>query len=191
LTVATALRSATRQAHQRLEQRLDIKSRFSTLPAYRAHLEGTWGFYAALEGCLSRESFGGGLPDYEMRRKLPLLTQDLLALGASEPQILALERCPALPACQDPGSAFGCLYVIEGATLGGQTLAPMVQKKLGMTDRGVRFLSSYGEEVMPMWRTFLSSLEACCALPETQASSERAAVETFAVLERWLCERSA
>jgi heme oxygenase len=159
--------------------------------SYRAHLEATWGFYAALEAQLSHESFGGGLPDYERRRKLPLLAADLQALGATEAQILALERCPALPACNDPASAFGCLYVIEGATLGGQTLAPLVQQRLGMAAGGVRFLSSYGADVMPMWRTFLMSLEAFCALPEQQAGTTRAAVETFAILEHWLCERSA
>jgi heme oxygenase len=169
---------------------LDIKSRFSTLRSYREHLEASWGFYVALEAKLSCESFGGALPDYDSRRKLPLLTEDLKMLGATESQILALERCPALPVCQDPASAFGCLYVIEGSTLGGQTLAPMVRERLGMAAGGVRFLSSYGEQVMPMWRTFLQSLEACCALHENQASATRTAVETFASLEHWLCERS-
>jgi len=39
----------------------------------------------------------------------------------------------ALPACEDTASAFGCAYVLEGATLGGRTLLPLVEARLGLT----------------------------------------------------------
>jgi heme oxygenase len=184
----TALRSATWPSHQRLEKRLDVKARFSNLDAYREHLEKMWGFCAALEHGIRPDAFGSALPDYTSRRKLPLLTRDLLALGTNETTIEALPRCTQLPACPDPATAFGCAYILEGATLGGRTLLPMMQSRLGLTAQtGASFLASYGEDVTPMWRSFGAALDAWCASPERTSAATVAAVGTFEALEVWLC----
>jgi len=81
-----------------------------------------WGFCDALERRASGGSVTQALPDYESRRKLPLLSQDLVALGASAEELDRLPRCQGLPACDEPAAAMGYLYVMEGATLGGQML---------------------------------------------------------------------
>jgi heme oxygenase len=183
-----ALRSATTVSHQRLEKRLDIKTRFTGLAAYRAHLEKMWGFCAALEEPLRPESFGGALPDYEIRRKLPLLTQDLLAIGMESAELLSLERCIRLPAHLDAAAAFGCTYVMEGATLGGRTLLPLVEDRLGFTpDRGAAYLGSYRDNVAGMWRDFGAAVDDWCDRGERRESAARAAVMTFDALTEWLC----
>jgi len=85
--------------------------------AYCEHLEKMWGFCAGLELQLGRDPFGDALPDFGKRRKLPLLQRDLVALGTGAGQVMRLPRCEALPDCADSSAAFGCVYVLEGATL--------------------------------------------------------------------------
>jgi heme oxygenase len=188
MSAIAGLRSATWPSHQGLEKRLDVKARFSKADAYRAHLEKMWGFCAPIEALLRPESFGGSLPDYETRRKLPLLAHDLTALGARPGDIASLPRCEAVPDTADPAAAFGCVYVLEGATLGGRTLLPMVESRLGFTaGRGASYLASYGDDVGRMWRHFGTALDAWCVAPERRLRATRAAVGTFDALAGWLC----
>jgi len=186
------LRLATWPCHQRLEKRLDVKGRFSNLEAYRSHLAQMWGFCAGLEQALAPGAFGGALEDYESRRKLPLLESDLIALGAAPDSLGSMPLCPGLPACADPAAAFGCAYVLEGATLGGRTLLPLVESRLGLGPlHGAAFLASYGDRVIPMWQTFGAALDAWCSAPARCSSATQAAVATFDALDRWLCGRAA
>jgi heme oxygenase len=191
-TSATAeLRAATWESHRRLERRLGIKDRFTEADAYRSHLERMWGFCAALESGLGAAVFGSALADYEKRRKLPLLTRDLITLGADADSVTRLPRCESLPACSDATTAFGCLYVMEGATLGGRTLLPLVQGRLGLSaGHGAAFLASYGDDVASMWDGFRAALDAWCEAPERRSRARRTAVGTFEALEEWLCRTS-
>lgn len=182
------LRGATWPCHQRLEKRLDVKARFSSLSAYRGHLEKMWGFCAALENHVAPELLAEALTDYPSRRKLSFLTADLLALGKDLDSIEMLAHCVDLPVCLDAASAFGCVYILEGATLGGRTLLPLVESRLGITAQtGASFLASYGESVPSMWRAFGIALDAWCVDRERTDSATRAAVGTFDALETWLC----
>lgn len=184
----SALRAATASSHQRLEKRLSVTERFGKLTGYREHLERMWGFCFTLEAPLRAQSFDGALPDYEARRKLPLLTSDLTALGVSGSCIAALPRCREMPEPSGPAFAFGCVYVLEGATLGGRTLLPLVERRLGFNaHHGASYLASYGADVAAMWRAFNAAVEACCCDADRQASALRAAVKTFDVLADWLC----
>jgi heme oxygenase len=182
------LREATWPCHQRLEKRIDFKARLATRLAYRAHLEKLWGFHAALEPRLGSGVFDGQLGDYPARCKVPLLERDLLALGATPTSLALLPRCTLVPACEDAAAAFGCAYVLEGATLGGRTLMPLVESRLGLTpEHGAAYLSSYGNSVGTMWRSFGEALERYCSGSAQRASAATAAAATFVALEEWLC----
>jgi heme oxygenase len=182
------LRTATWPSHQRLEKRLNVKARFSNLDAYRGYLQGMWGFCATLEPQLARALCTEALPDYESRRKLSLLTRDLLALGADSTDIENLAACRDVPHCTEPAAAFGCAYVLEGATLGGRTLLPLVESHLGLTSQtGAAFLASYGVDVSSMWQRFGAALDTWCSDPARTRAAARAAVDTFGALEVWLC----
>ena len=184
----SALRTATWPSHQRLEKRIDFKARLATLTSYRLHLEGMWGFYVAAESRLCSGIFGHWLTDYAARRKAPMLEHDILCLGAEPAGLNALARCPFVPQCDDPQAAFGCAYVLEGATLGGRTLLPVVETRLGLSaHHGGAFLASYGEAVGDMWRSFGQALERCCATQQDRGRAAAAASATFFALERWLC----
>ncbi len=185
------LRAATWAAHQRLEKRLDVKGRFCDPDRYRGHLAKMWGFCGPLEAGLGPDHFGGALPDYEARRKLPLIASDLVAVGVPPAAVAALPRCQYLPACDQQAVAFGRAYVFEGATLGGRMLLPLVEERLGWSaQHGASFLASYGANVTPMWARFAAALEAACTTPGARAAAATAATATFEALEQWLCGAS-
>jgi heme oxygenase len=182
------LRAATWQAHQSLEKRLDIKTLFASPSGYRRYIEKMWGFCASLEERLDWSLLRDALADHESRRKLPLLTRDLMALGADGATLTRLPRCQSVPVCSDAASALGCLYVMEGASLGGRTLLPIAERRLGLSSqRGAAFLASYGEAVAAMWRSFGQALDHWCTVPERCTCASISAVATFGALEEWLC----
>jgi heme oxygenase len=186
------LRKATWSSHQRLEKRIDVKSRFGNLASYQAHLENLHGFCAALEARVPIDRFGDALPDYQSRRKLAMLARDLQALGRAPDAIAHLPHCPDFPVVESVADAFGCVYVLEGATLGGRTLLTVVASRVGVTaTHGASFLASYGDEVEPMWARFGAAIDAWCHEPVRRAQAEAAAIGTFESLERWLCRTPA
>jgi heme oxygenase len=79
--------------------------------------------------------------------------------------------------------------VFEGATLGGQTLLPVIAGRLGVTAQdGARYLASYGADVALMWQRFSQTVEARCDSAPRRTAAAAAAVATFEALEHWLCE---
>jgi heme oxygenase len=183
------LRAATWPSHQRLEKRIDIKARLATVSSYREHIERMWGFYVSIEARLASGVFGDWITDYAARHKAPLLERDILALGADSSVFEVLPRCAFLPACNDPQAAFGCAYVLEGATLGGRILLPLVETRLGLTaSHGATFLDSYGSAVGDMWHRFEHALELCCPTEQYRNRAAESAAATFSALELWLCD---
>jgi heme oxygenase len=188
MSAIAELRVATWPSHQRLEKRINFKARLETIGAYRSHVERMWGFYVAVEPGLTSGDYREWLPDCDARRKVPLLERDLAALGAESGFVALLPRCQSVPACDDIASAFGCAYVLEGATLGGRSLMPLVQARLGLTaESGAAFLASYGEAVDERWRVFGAALNRCCSLDRHRVRAAEAASATFSALEEWLC----
>ncbi len=183
------LRGATRLSHQRLEKRVDIKSRFSHRAAYLAHLKQLWGFYSAFEAALDPHLFEGALADLELRWKCPLLRQDLEILDPFL-DVDRLPRCSRIPPCGDTAQAFGCLYVLEGATLGGQAVLDLAAKSLAVTrSSGAAFLASYGQDVAEMWNRFRMAIDHWCNTDARLNRAVESAALTFDCIADWLCER--
>ncbi|MEP7313935.1 MAG: biliverdin-producing heme oxygenase [Pseudomonadota bacterium] len=188
LSAIAELRTATWPAHQRLDKRIDFKARLATAGTYRAHVAQMWGFYVGLEPSLGRGGLRHYLSDYESRHKAPLLERDLIAMGVERTAVAQYPRSDFTPDFEDPASAFGCAYVLEGATLGGRFLLPLVQTRLGLTaENGAAFLASYGEFVQERWRAFGAALDVCCAPERRRIRAAEAASATFTALEHWLC----
>ncbi len=181
------LRAETRAQHERLEAAVGPPS--PPTPAwYRRFLGRWWGFLVPIEEALAARpgldaAIGLALPP---RRKRAWLEADLAALGLGAAEIAALPLCTDLPPLDRAGEALGCLYVLEGSTLGGQLLARTIEAELPELAGATRFVRSYGPEVGPKWRGFLEALEAFSA--QTPAAIDdvvRAGRETFAAFERW------
>lgn len=182
------LRNATRQHHNHLEQRLNLLREDLDLQDYLRLLQAFYGFYQPFEEGFHSLPAGitSGL-DLDQRRKTPRLEQDLAALGMNPSAMEQLPRCGTVPDLVPPDRALGCLYVLEGATLGGQVLQRGLCARLGLDpEHGCAFFSSYGAEVGRMWREFGAFVERECRAPACRDAAKEGAVETFVALDGWL-----
>ncbi|HEX4449071.1 MAG TPA: biliverdin-producing heme oxygenase [Polyangiaceae bacterium] len=187
-SLISALRLATRDAHERLETALPLTDPRLGCDEYRVVVEAFHGFYVPLESRLAGVAPTGGAPAHE-RGKLARLRADLLALGTSEAGIDALPLCPTVPELATPGAALGCRYVVEGATLGGRVIVHALAKHLGLgPTTGAAFFEGYGVESATRWASFRVELDAS---PWPWTETLAAALATFVDLERWLRARGA
>lgn len=179
-----ALKDATRDLHARVEAAVDLPAQTRTLDRYRDLLAAFFGLHEPLEQRLAGLPWHEAGLDLDARRKSPLLRTDLRALGVDA---AAVRPCPTLPPTGTLAAGLGCLYVLEGSTLGGQLVAREVEASLGIDARsGGAFFRSYGPDVGRMWRAFTRALDAYLVTPERQREATDAATATFEVFERWI-----
>lgn len=86
---------------------------------------------------------------------------DLLALSAAAPDVDQPGVASAVPLALPTASHLvGALYTVEGSTLGGQVLLPMLATKLGVcATRGASSFVPYGPQTMAKWRHFRAFLD--------------------------------
>ena len=180
------LREATRDAHTRIERVLPLLEPGLTRARYTRVLEAFYGFYAPLEPSIARAAATEGAAlALELRAKLPLLATDLRALGQTPAEIEALPRCRDLPVLESASHAIGILYVMEGATLGGQIIRRHLRDGAEIdASSGAAFFTGYGATTGAMWARFVDHVNQSTTI-ETDAAV-RAAVHTFQTLTQWL-----
>ena len=111
--------------------------------------------------------------EFEARRKAPLLSRDLALLTKSRPRAGARPLSPGLP------EALGALYVLEGATLGGQVIVRALRRNLGITpESGGAYFHAYGPETGRMWQAFGEAMRREVA-PEDEERVIAGARDTF------------
>ncbi|WP_440061805.1 biliverdin-producing heme oxygenase [Pseudomonas syringae] len=182
-----ALRAETNQLHVQLEKRMPFFSSVLDHALYLRLLQAYYGFYAPLEAALRDSTFMPCALTPDDRIKTCVLVKDLCALGMSEHDIRQLPHCTQLPITDSPGACLGVMYVLEGATLGGQVLRREVLKRLGLDEHsGAAFLDVYGAETGPRWKVFLNHLDAVPRGVEFTEAAAHAAHSTFACFEHWL-----
>jgi len=177
------LRDGTSELHRRLEARLDLLTPGLTRERYRRVLAALYGYYEPLEQRLgviaATQPFG-----LTLHARAPNLVADLAWLGLSPDRIARLPRCTALPRIDGVEDAAGCLYVVEGAALGGVVVTRALGPRLGSTpERGGRFFADAGSNVSQRWSTVVAWLD---ALPGRGDAVLAAARATFSTLDRWL-----
>jgi len=182
------LKQATAARHAAIESRSVLLDPRLSRATYRACLRRFFGYYAPLELRLlsSRAWHGAGLA-YRDRHKTPRLSQDLAALGVTPEELEQTPLCHALPDLHTTARLFGCLYVIEGATLGGQIVTRHLQASLGVTPQsGGAFFSGYAEHTGSRWKAFGAHLAAFALASGADDEIVVSANETFETLDRWL-----
>jgi heme oxygenase (biliverdin-IX-beta and delta-forming) len=163
-----------------------------TLDAYRAVLGALFGFHQPLEELLL--SSGGwrrlGFDPAE-RQKCGRLRADLSHLGLDDAAVEALPRCRLGGLLEDDAHRLGCIYVVEGATLGGQIIGRRLSEHLGILPQGGgAFMAGYGDATGAMWRAVLGCLEAWSDRTEAEREGVLQGAETtFETLEGWLESR--
>jgi len=187
------LRRETTPYHDEVERRVDIVGRLGSWVGYVDLLTRLYGFYEPFEAELSCVVTHWGLPfDAEARQKSPLIARDLRAMGFSPTAIDGLPRLTRIPRPTSPSAALGCLYVTEGATLGGQVIARHVEHGLGLGPRsGASFFRGYGAHTGSRWRTFCSVLASECGSTVAEQAIVAGAIDTFLAYDRWLVQARA
>ena len=182
-----ALRTGTALLHVALEKRLPFFSEDLNADGYRRLLQAYYGFYKPMEAALYDSDLIPEGFDTVLRVKTPTLARDLHALGLDKRAIDALPRCCELPILAQPAACLGALYVLEGATLGGQVLRREMAKRLDLdADNGGAFLNVYGAETGRRWKDFLEYLGHQALDTPAKQHAVDAACSTFSCFEQWL-----
>mgnify|MGYP003871919305 CR=1 FL=1 len=188
--ISKKLRAETQALHSALEARIPVMDPAFSPADYRRLLVRFYGYYLPLEARLVAWSQADARRiDYAERLKAPALERDLIALGETAETIARLPRCAVLPALATEAEGLGCLYVVEGSTLGGQVITRQLQKSLGLApESGDAFFSGYGAETGPRWKAFCSCLEEAAARLDQDDAIIAGANETFRTFGDWLTE---
>ena len=114
------------------------------------------------------------------------LAQDLDALGFDASLREKLLDCADIPRLQTTYRRLGALYVVAGSALGGRQLARGLDHLFSSDETtGRLFFLGHGAQTGVVWRDYLAQLAAVPPDPHTQTEIVDAAIDTFAVFERW------
>ena len=185
--IRARLRQATAALHKEIEAKLDLVA--PSMDRYRLLLQAFYGFHAPLEAQLASAPPARG---FAWPARAALLERDLRAVGASTSAIGRLPRCENLPPLESDAQRAGCLYVIEGACLGGQVIARGLQQRLGLGPAsGAAFFVGEGAGTAARWSRvveWIDGLVTAGAPPEEVVES---ACATFRALLRWSQDQGA
>lgn len=189
--VLQRLKAATRAEHDAIEAALDLMAPGLTLTDYGHRLRRYHGFYAPIEPLIAAAADWPrwGL-DMTARAKTAWLAADLACLGDTGKHgravPAALPQCSELPPLDSAAAAFGCVYVLEGATLGGRVISRQIERVLGLNAAdGARFFHGYGDQTGDMWKAFRTALSAFSGQRCDEDRVVASAIATFAALRTW------
>ena len=190
-SAVAVLRRSTKRLHQDLHVHpllRDLVSDELTISSYRRIIEAFYGFYQPLEPrVIAAATKMSCLAEYDHAIRTSWLEQDLVCLGYSMADIANLACYEEFPPLSTRGSLAGCLYVIQGSTLGGATVVGSLAKNEKLKAvRAAHFFRGYGERTIPSWQHACRFIESTChSMTETHAAIESARC-VFLHLERWL-----
>ena len=182
------LKDVTRESHRALERQMPLLDAALRQDTYRHMVQQLFTYHRPLEAALlSSSGFAELGITYAERAKTARLARDLEALGLSTRDLEHLHDCENLPSLAHPSHIFGCLYVLEGATLGGQIVARHLQASLGLTaDCGASYFSGYGVDTGPRWKAFCGLLIAYASRVDDHDAIVAGATATYSTLSTWM-----
>lgn len=159
-----------------------------SLEQYKFVLKTFYGFYYPLEEKIySLEDVNNLELSLEKRRKTRLLVKDMKALGITETEIDSIPLCEKLPTLNSAAQALGCMYVVEGATLGGQIIAKKLYEIFDIKqDNGCAFFNSYNEELRPLWTEFCDVLNKYADYTQIEEPIVESSINTYHSFNDWL-----
>jgi heme oxygenase len=178
------LKKRTADIHELIERRVPVFREGFTLEDYVQLVEQFFGFWAPVEERLSNlSSLRDPYLALQSRLKSSLLSEDLRILGR-DPD--AVRLCEKLPRIDTFLQGLGCLYVLEGSTLGSQIIARRLKEKLQLGERtGASFFNAYGGSTGARWMEFKNFVSASVKFERADNVVETAR-ETFLCFYEWL-----
>lgn len=182
-TAAELIRTGTAQAHAGTERTLIRHIKYIRTPKEYANLlYCMYGYYAPVEERLEPLT-GASVPNGRQRRKASRLLDDLQAMSFPPPQHIAA----GLPVFSNAIEALGCLYVLEGSTLGGMIIKKMISGQCNAIPvNAFSFFSGYGDDNSAMWQSFLAAFNSAVTTETDIRQALAAANACFAGLEEWI-----
>jgi heme oxygenase (biliverdin-IX-beta and delta-forming) len=192
LDILAVLKAQTHQQHKQIEQRMPFFNATFTLQEYVRTVAIFLGFWEPMEQRLAAingwQTVGIHLTH---RFRAHRLHRDLRALGVSELEIENFPRATSLPILTNVYNGLGCLYVLEGSTLGGQLIARELARRFAIDDHsGTSFFFSHGSNVGEQWQQFCSAVTIHVDHPAKENAALTSAVATFASLDSWFQKRT-
>jgi heme oxygenase len=178
------LKNGTADIHQLIEQRVPVFREGFNLQDYTRLVESFYGFWAPVEERLSALP---SLRDRDLglssRLKCSLLEEDLIFLGRDPATV---RQCEILPRLDTFLQGLGCLYVLEGSTLGAQIISRHLKEIFQIKEgSGASFFNAYGGTVGGRWMEFKHFVSASVR-PEDADEVVEAARQTFICFNDWL-----
>lgn len=178
------LRAATRALHTATERRpfpRALARGALSRDDYARHLVGYLGIWADLERRIAHHESSVVRHVWSPQRaRVALLEADLADLGvvvSASAVRDALARDPSPP--RSEGALLGRLYVLEGSTLGGTVLAPILARSLGLRPEHMRYYHPFGERTRAMWAQMVSLLDEALDDGERLRDAAESARATF------------
>jgi len=171
------LRNETADVHGRLEQKIDVLSPRFSFQNYVQLLQGFYAVHAGWNDC-AHGLLSSAVSDLAERlQHLERIESDLERLG-HKPALVALD----FSRVRTTAAALGCMYVLEGSTLGGQILSRTFAARFDIEALcGGAYFHGYGPRTGLMWRRFGEQLESwSAARPDTADEIVRGAEWMFA-----------
>jgi heme oxygenase len=188
LDIMAILKAGTSEPHGAIEKIMPFFRNDFSLEDYARVLKAFLGFFEPVERELASISTWNlvGL-NLNERLRSNLLRADLLAFGVSTSEMALIPRCDDLPSLTNLDEGFGCLYVLEGSTLGGQLITCRVQALFAVGEEvGITFFHGYGSHTGAMWRDFCAVVRKHVDRNKNQTTILTAARSTFEKLESWM-----
>ena len=125
------------------------------------------------------------MPDIGNRMRSGALRRDLHVLASTSPRDPPVA---AVPEYASVAEQMGCLYVLEGSTLGGQVISRYIHQTLGFSpEHGCEFFYGHGTATGAMWQRFRHGIETyASARPSEQSAAIQAALRTFQTFDAWM-----
>jgi heme oxygenase (biliverdin-IX-beta and delta-forming) len=188
--ILAELKEQTREQHENLETIVDVMNKMFTRADYERLLTKFYRFYSAVEPRVyANDLSDSGIVAGE-RSKIKWLEEDLSALGVLD-KAKALPELTDVPNLDSAAKAFGAMYVMEGATLGGQVITRHLKQHLDLTpENGGAFFNSYGHLVGPKWKEFGTAITAFADGHDNNDEIVQSAKDTFDSFARCFSQSS-
>lgn len=174
-----ALRSATREHHERVDRLMDLQ-RLHDPAHYARVLQVLAAFLAGWEPVIASALPARWQAWLQARSRRAFLQRDLQVLHIADPAPARV----AVPATH--AGAWGSIYVMEGSALGGQFIARALARSGRDAQRGAAYFHGWGDATGAMWREVRGLLASELDTPPAVAQACEAARQTFDTLARFL-----
>lgn len=186
-TLHAELKEKTQDFHEEIE-RVDLFKKITSetilLEEYISLIKKLYGFIYPCEQLIQSLNCKYLISD---REKTALLEKDMLALQITH----ETSTCTTIPSIKNHTEVMGYLYVMEGATLGGQIIKKILEKRFPfLIGKGTHYFSGYGQRTKIMWNEFCENLNLITAEEERKKAIKTACL-TYEYFQNWMKKNEA